>query len=168
MYSIIIFISLLFLFTFLWGCKQGAPWVPSRAKDMRRFVEFADIKNGEKMYDIGCGDGRSLCASARKGAIAQGYEISLFPFLLAKLRCFLFGNKRCKVTYQNFWRVNLGDADVVYFFLMPHIYPRLKEKFEKELKKGTRVVAYVWPIKGWKPKCVSKIKNRPNLYLYEI
>jgi hypothetical protein len=51
---------------------------------------------------------------------------------------------------------------------MPKFYPRLNEKFRKELRKGTKVVAYVWPFEDWKPKQISGIKGRQTLYLYEV
>ena len=167
MYEIALF-ALPFLITFAWAGKQGAPWVPSKSDDLNRFLRLANIQPGQKVYDLGCGDGRVLRAAAEKGAEAYGYEISLLPFFIAKIRCLLSPyRKNCHVMYKNFWSVNLKDADVVYFFLMPKIYQKLKEKFARELKFGAKVIAYVWPIEGWTPKMVDTINQRPRIYLYE-
>jgi hypothetical protein len=51
---------------------------------------------------------------------------------------------------------------------MPKIYPKLKEKLEKELKEGTKVITYVWPMKDWEPIKIDKNEGCPNLYLYQI
>lgn len=164
-----IIITLPFLLTFVWAGKQGAPWVPSKSEDIDRFLSLTHLQPGQVFYDIGCGDGRFVSAAARAGARAYGFDISLLPYLLAKLRCLLSKTgARCHISYRNFWSTDLRDADVVYFFLMPKIYPRLKEKFERELKPGTKVVAYVWPIDGWTPVQISDVPNKPKLFLYEI
>lgn len=155
--------------TFVYAGLRGAPWVPSKKKDVERFLKLADIKPGDKMYDLGCGDGRLVIESAKAGAIAQGLEISLLPYFIANIsRLFQKNKKNVKISYKDIWSADLRDADVIYFFLMPKIYPKLKEKFEKELRPGTKIVAYVWPIVGWIPKKTSTHPNHPNLYLYEI
>jgi len=49
---------------------------------------------------------------------------------------------------------------------MPKIFPRLKEKLEKELKPGTRVISYVWPLPDWTPEVIDEAVGRPKLRLY--
>ncbi len=162
---IIIFIILL---TFIYAGWLGAPWVPTHKIDIERFLKLANIKPGQKMYDLGCGDGRLLCAAARSGAKAYGFELSILPFIIANIYRLLQKNKGdIKIFYADFWRADLSDADIIYFFLMPKVYPRLKEKLEKELKKGARVITYVWPIPGWTPVIKDELKNYPNMFLYQ-
>jgi SAM-dependent methyltransferase len=167
--NIVVLIVLPFLLTFAWASKQGAPWVPSRSRDMGRFIALAGIRPGETMYDIGCGDARAVAAAAMAGVRSIGYEISLLPFLIGTVRCLLSpARRRCSLRYKNFWSANVSDADVVYFFLMPAVAARLKEKFERELRPGARVIAYVWPVPGWTPTRVSRETGRPDMYLYTI
>jgi hypothetical protein len=63
--------------------------------------------------------------------------------------------------------VDLKEADAVFVFLMPRIMPKLREKMERELKPGARVVCYSWPIPGWQPRAVDDAPGRPKIYLYE-
>ena len=148
---------------------KDAPWFPTRKNDVIRFLKLVDIKQGQKMYDLGCGDGRLVCAAANAGANAQGIELSLLPFILASIRKVFSKNKsRIKFLYKNIWATNISDADVVYVWLMPAANPKLKQKFESELRKGAKVVSYVWPIEGWQPVKVDEIRNRCKLYLYQI
>ena len=171
MYLFLILIAFIFLFlvTFVYAGWKGAPWVPTRRNDVKRFLKIAKIQQGQKVYDLGSGDGRIVYAAAQAGAKAEGFEISLFPYLLSQARLLFLKNKeKYKIKYKDFWHVNLDDADIVYFFLMPKVYHKLKIKFEKELKKGTKVIAYVWPIDDWKSLRVDAVKGQSNLYLYQI
>lgn len=160
-------VIVLILVTFIYAAFRAAPWVPMRAGDVQRFLDLAEIKPGQKVYDLGCGDARLVCASAKAGASAVGFEISVLPLVLAYIRILLTGAK-CKIIFRDFWNANLGDADVVYFFLTPPILEKMRMKFEKELKKGAKVVCYVWQIPGWQAVKVSEAKSRPKMYLYEI
>ena len=167
--NLLVLVLLIVVATFAYAGLRGAPWVPTRGHDLERFLKLADIKPGQKVYDLGCGDGRIVCAAAKAGAQAQGFEISLLPYFFAKIRSlFCPSGGSCKIRYRDFWNVNLGDADVVYFFLMQKCYPKLKEKLERELKPGTKVIAYVWPIAGWTPVAVDTAKGYPPMYLYKI
>lgn len=166
-----IFLLIIFVFavTFAYAGIRGAPWAPTRKDDVPRFLDLADIKQGDKVYDLGCGDGRLLFAAAEKGAEVIGYEISLLPYVIAKFKQFSFvKEEQTRILFKDFWNVNLADADLVYFFLMPKVYHKLKIKFEKELKPGSRVIAYVWPIESWTPVKVSTLANAQKIYLYEI
>ena len=110
-----------------------------------------------------------VCAAALSGAQAQGFEISLLPYFLAKGRCYFSGARgNCRISYRDFWNMNLSDADLVYFFLMQKCYPKLKAKLERELKSGAKVIAYVWPIMGWTPIAVDTEPGHPPFYLYQI
>ncbi len=148
---------------------KGAPWVPTSGKDVKKALELVDIKKGQKVYDLGCGDGRFLFKAAKEGAVVEGFEISLLPYLYAITARLLQKEKEnIKIFYRSFWKVDLHDVDVVYFFLIPTSYPRLKKKMEKEMKKGAKVIAYMWPIKGWKPIAESKGKRGESIFIYKM
>jgi len=165
MLNTIIIILIIIGITFVYGSYKVAPWVPTWGSDLNRFLKLAEIKPSQVMYDLGCGDGRLICAASEKGACATGFEVSILPYLMALFRIHTTQNK-AKIKFKNFWDVNISDADIIYFFLMPKIYPAIKEKLDRELKPGAKVIAYTWPIKGWKARKIDKIKGKPNLYLY--
>ena len=57
--------------------NQLAPYVPSPHQIVERMLELAKIKPGEKVYDLGSGDGRVVIAAAQKyDAKAVGIELS--------------------------------------------------------------------------------------------
>lgn len=155
----------LLIFNFGYSGLRAAPWVPTHTTDVQRLLALARLTPGQKFYDLGCGDGRILIAAAKHGAQVEGFEISLLPYLLAKWRV-LRSKIPAKVHFKDFWFSNLGDADSVYIFLTPPAYPRLKIKLEQELRPGTKVLCYVWPIKDWQPVAVDTITGQSKLYLY--
>ena len=161
-FLVLIFVILL---TAVYSLVRGIGWVPTWQKDIKRFLALAEIKAGQIVYDLGCGDGRLVMAAAKFDAKAVGLEISVIPFLFACLRK-LFSRSKAQIKFRDFWMVDLSDADVVYFFLIPRVYPELKQKLEKELKPGTKVIAYVWPIEGWQASKIDRVAGQPNMYLY--
>lgn len=159
-------ILFLFLGTFAYAGISAAPWFSTWSRDIERFLKLAEIKPGQKFYDLGCGDGKLVFAAAGAGAEAVGFEISLLPYLIALSRSYYIKNS--KIKFKSFWNQNLSDADVVYIFLTPKINPKAKLKLEKELKVGSKVIAYAWPIDGWSPARTNVVPGQPAMYLYII
>lgn len=168
MLLILVFFVFLAAVSFVWASYSAAPWVPTFKSDVQRFLRLADIKPGDRVYDLGCGDGRLVAAASKAGAVATGFEISLFPYFLAKARGIFCSGGKYRIRFKDFWGFDLSSADVVYFFLMPKAYPRLKQKLERELKEGTKVISYVWPIEGWKESAADKKQGKPSIYLYRF
>lgn len=170
-----IFLEILFIIavllvplTFAYSSWRAAPWVPTWGVDVKRFLSLAQLQETDVVYDLGCGDGRMVCAAAAQGATAVGFDISVLPYLLAQLRRWRLGSARmrCHIQWRDFWHIDLSGATVIYFFLIPRIYPRLKSQLERQLRPGTKVITYVWPIEGWTPTTVSTAPNQPKMYLY--
>ena len=168
MYLVIKIIILLLLGTSVYAGLRGAPWVPTKKNDIARVLKLSDIKKDQKMIDLGCGNGRIVFAAAKKGIKADGLEVSLFPFVLAKLNELFANNKNARIKYRDMWSYNLADVDLVYFFLTPKVIPKLKKKFEDELRPGTKVISYVWPIEGWEPIKIDTYSGNPTMYLYQF
>ncbi len=148
---------------------SAAPWVPLPKKDVRRMVAHANIKPGETVYDLGCGDGRVLIEVARAmNAKAIGFEISILMYVVALLRVYLSGqSKNIKIHLKNFYKTDFKEADVILCFLTPNAMRNLKTKVESELKFGARFLSYVFPINGIKPKEIFKERETDaTIYLY--
>jgi len=161
-------IILIFLLTASYAGLTAAPWLPTKKRDVPRLIAMAEIKPGDKVYDLGCGEGRLVFAAVAKGATAVGIEVSLLPYLVAKIRS--FAEPRSKIIFGDFFHKNISSADIVYVFLMEKSYERLKRKFLKELRPGTRVIFHCWKVKGWEDKLIKSDKPEKELgiYVYQI
>lgn len=123
--------------------------MPVRSFDVEELLDDAGVKRGTAYLELGCGDGRLLRSAAKRGAVAVGYELNPVLWLLSWIRT--IGDKNIRVVYGDFWRVNLGDADVVMAFLVPRTMPRLGNKAAKELKPSAKLVSYIFEIPNKKP-----------------
>ncbi len=129
---------------------NGAPFVPTPMDAVRKMIRLANIKPGEKVYDIGCGDGRMVYVAANEyQAVAVGYELSPLVYALARIRK-LFWRSKAKIMFRNFKNHSFKDADVIVCYLMPETLAMLRPKLENELKPGARIVSYAFQIAGWK------------------
>jgi SAM-dependent methyltransferase len=161
---------LLILGSMAYAAASGAPWVPTWRRDMERAARLLDLQAGERFVELGCGDGRfcTFLASTTQAEIV-GVELSVFQYLVAKLRAKFFRNtngNHAVVEFGNAFSKNLSSFDAVYLFLMPDAYEKIRPKLEAELKPGTRVVSYVWPISKWQTSFVDEQEDQPDLYLY--
>lgn len=164
---ILLIILLIFVYSFAYASWRAAPWIPAHNSDMQRLCTLAEISPGQKVYELGCGDARFICAAAEQGANVIGFEISLLPYLLAQVRRMYQKNKKAiHIRFRNFWSTSLRDADIIYFWLTPRVHSKLRIKLENELRSGTKVICYVWPMEGWEPAHIDKQPGRPTIYLY--
>ncbi|HRH23756.1 MAG TPA: hypothetical protein PK295_03950 [Candidatus Magasanikbacteria bacterium] len=139
-----------------------------RNRDLERLDRLIPIKSTDRVYDLGCGDARTLAHALEKGAhSAVGYEVSLIPYILGHKYKRIYG-KKLKILFRDFWKNDLSEATVVFIFLSYKAHARLGKKFMNELKPGTRVAAYVWPIEGWTPVVVDKPKDDLSIYIYQV
>ncbi len=170
-YFVFLVILLLFAFAMFGTLFVDAPFVPSSRRDLERIFHALKLAHGKKIYDLGSGDGRVARMAANYGLRAVGIEQSRVLTWWARLRTFLKRRTRYPVSFVrgNFWTVNLGDAAVIFCYLLPDAMVKLKDKFERELKPGTYVISRAFSIPGWKPKDVLRFgKRKMPVYLYIV
>jgi len=111
----------------LWNLSLDALWQPTDRVTTRRILLLAQTKEGERVVDLGCGDGRIVVAAARDfRARATGWEIDPFRALWGKAWILLTGLAgRAHVVWGNMYRADLTQADVVVLFLSSKANARL-------------------------------------------
>jgi protein-L-isoaspartate O-methyltransferase len=149
-----------------------APYVVSPQEIVDRMLELADLKPGEKLYDLGSGDGRILItAVVRFKAKAVGVEISddLVASTNDRIRRLGLDND-ARVIHGNFLDTDLSPADVVTLYLATDANEMLRPNLEKYLRNGARVVSHDYRVPGWKPKLVDRdpLSHGHIIYLYEM
>jgi ubiquinone/menaquinone biosynthesis C-methylase UbiE len=152
-----------------------APYVTSPQRAVEKMLDMANLKPGETLYDLGCGDGRILITAAQKyHAKAVGVEISDRLARTAEANVKSSGlQNQVKVIRGDFMQVDLSNADVVALYLVTTANENLRPNLEKYLKKDARVVSYDYPIPGWTPISQdetdpSRLGNRHTIYLYQV
>ena len=154
--------------------NRFAPYVVAPEHAVDKMLAMANLKPGETLYDLGCGDGNILLAAAKHYKVkAVGIEISEQLAERAVERVRQAGlQKRVTVIHQNFMRADLSDANVVTLYLETTANDTLRPNLERYLKPKTRVVSYDYPIPGWKPIETTDSPGHSGvthtIYLYEV
>lgn len=149
--------------THLVSIVAGAPYVPSSDERVRMMLRMSRLQPGERVVDLGSGDGRLVISAAALGATAIGYEVNPFLTLRARAIAWKAGlAKRVDFHNETFLRAPLGDYDVIFCYLLPSLMAKVEAKLERELKPGARVVVNAFPLPSWKP-----VATRDHVYVYE-
>lgn len=161
--GLIIFIA---IFTLIAGIG-AAPSVPTPKKAVDKMVKAMGIKKSRIYYDLGAGDGRIVHSISRRHGIGIGFEYTPQTYLLAKLLQKKRGNKKARIFWKNFYRIDYQHARGVFCFLSPKAMEKLEKKFEEELLFGAKVVSYAFELPNKKPKEIIKQKGLAPIYVYQ-
>ncbi|MFW9795016.1 MAG: SAM-dependent methyltransferase [Candidatus Thorarchaeota archaeon] len=165
---LVIEICLVFFVTWIaWSGVVGAPWLPTPKKRVRSMLEIAEVGSDDILYDLGSGDGRIIVMAGKDfGATSIGIEIDPLRLMWSRFKIWRHKLKdKVQVIRGNFFNVNLADATVVSLYQGYVINKRIRDKLDKELKPGTRVVSYRFILDGWTPTLIDEEKS---IFLYVV
>lgn len=155
---VVIILVLLFSFVLLFG----APYLPTLSTQAEAALDLADLKPGDHLLELGCGDGKVMIAAARRGLRVTGYELNPVLAAIAWIRTRRFGSQ-VKVVCGNFWSIKLPATDGIFVFLLPKYMTRLDTKIVQESSKPVKLVSFAFKIPE---KKIFKEKQGVFLYTY--
>ena len=162
-------LSIILAYFFVIPFFFGAPYEPSRGKALKNIIKFTAPKSGDRIAELGSGDGRICIALAKKLSKNSKIEILGFeinPFLVwisrRKIKKLRLQNK-IKIYWKNFFKEDLSKYNKIVMFQFNTITNRLSKKFKKELKPDSIIVSHWWKLPRWKIK-----KQEGRVYLYEV
>jgi len=140
--------------------KPDIFFLPTPPEVVEKMLELAQVKNGDLVYDLGCGDGRIVIAAAKKyGCRAVGYDID--PNRVRESRKNVDANNvgdLVKIEQADIFTLDLSKADVVTLYLLPSLNVKLIPQLEK-LKPGSRIVSHDFDMEGVKPDKVVTVNS---------
>jgi SAM-dependent methyltransferase len=149
--------------------EPDVPYWPTPPTVVDKMLEMADVKKGDVVYDLGCGDARILVAAAKKyGVKGLGFDID--PEQVKESLENVKKNKLedlVTIKKADIFTLDLKDASVVTLYLMPELNVRLMPQLEK-LKPGSRIVSHDWDMKGAKPKEVVSMRAKNAMGLERV
>ena len=142
----------------------GAEWEPASMRIVKKMLSMAKAGKKDVVYDLGCGDGRFVLSAVRDfhAKKAIGIEIDPLRVLISKFRTRKY--KNAKISWSNITKQDYNGASVVTCFLRANTNSSIQEKLSK-LKKGTRIISYIWKFKDWKP---IKEDKKDRICMYQI
>jgi SAM-dependent methyltransferase len=130
------------------------PYVPTPPEVVDAMLKLADVKTGDVVYDLGCGDGRVVVTAAKeKGARGVGIDIDQERINEATENAEKAGvADHVEFRRQDLFKADIHEATVVALYLLPSINLKLRPKLWRDLKPGTRIVSHAFDMGDWKPE----------------
>jgi protein-L-isoaspartate O-methyltransferase len=152
--------------------EKLAPYFPTPETIVDRMLEVGQLKAGEKMFDLGSGDGRIVVMAAQKyRAIATGVELDNDLYLQSEGKLLSLGLKNARIIHGDILKQDYSSADLITVYLLPESNLKVRPLLDAQLKKGTRIVAHDFEVGGWTPLKTITIADdgegrSHTLYLY--
>ncbi|MEA1963226.1 MAG: class I SAM-dependent methyltransferase [Patescibacteria group bacterium] len=141
------------------GLIGDTPIITPKEYYKELFKNFTIPKNAA-IYELGCGKGDFLFAAEKfLPRKIIGVELSLLHILYGKIKA-KFKHSKVKFYYQNFFKTDISDANIIYLFLVEPIVIKIWDKIKKEAKPGTMVIVLSDKIPN--EKIWQRIATRPQ------
>ena len=131
-------------------------FVPTPDEVIEKMLDMAEVKKGDVVYDLGCGDGRIVVAAAKRGAKATGWDIN--PERVKEAVENVKKNhveQNAKIIHDDIFTLDLSGANVITLYLLPSLNVKLIPQLEK-LPSGSRIVSHDFNMEGVKPDQVEQ------------
>ncbi len=161
--------------------KIVVPYVPTHHKVVEAMLKTAGVKEGETVYDLGCGDGRIVIAAVKDFKAKKGLGLDFNPERLKDCEksiadAKLTDDQKKSLVFKQGDVLKLKaddfkDVDVVTLYLLPSVNRELKPVLKAGLKKGARVVSHDFDMgDDWMPEKTLQVEADRNhtVYLWTI
>jgi SAM-dependent methyltransferase len=149
------------------------PYEPSPNRVVSEIVKLAELRSGDVVYDLGCGDGRIVIAAVKTPGV-RGVCIDIDPERIRESRenARAAGvSERIDFRTQDLFEADIADATVVTLFLWPQVNLKLRPKLQRDLRPGTRVISYMHDMGDWRPERTVPVQANSgpsSVYLWTI
>jgi SAM-dependent methyltransferase len=127
------------------------PFVVSPDAVVERMLYLARPKAGDRLVDLGSGDGRIVIEAAKRfGASGLGVDIDARLVDLARANARRAGVENlARFEVQDLFETDLRGVNVVTMYLLPEVNLKLVPRFLEQLKPGARIVSHDYDLGPW-------------------
>lgn len=150
--------------------KGRVPFVPTKRKLLEAAFEMLDIKEGEKVVDIGSGNGQFLTYGAhRVEASFTGIELQKLLVLISRIRSLLTLKRgTIEIISGNYFDHTFESYDKIFMFNMPSEMKTLIPKLAREVPLDVRIASIIFPIESEYFELIETIeKGKDKVFLYK-
>ena len=142
-------------------------FLPTPQEVVDLMLKVANVGKGDVLYDLGCGDGRTVISAAKLGARAIGIDINPERIKDSEENAAIQGMTG-KVTFrlEDLFEADFKDATVITLYLLTWLNLKLLPTLW-QLKPGTRIVSHQFDMGDWKPEQTVEL-NGSKVYLWTV
>ncbi|HAB47171.1 MAG: class I SAM-dependent methyltransferase [Betaproteobacteria bacterium] len=132
---------------------QDVPFVVTPQSVVDAMLEMAQFKAGDRLIDLGCGDGRIVRTAAQRYRI-HGLGVDLDPALVLRAQALATEQglqAYCRFEVRDLYDTDLAAADVITLYLLPAVNLALRPRL-MALRSGTRILSHDWDMGDWRPQ----------------
>lgn len=161
--------AMLFMIHWHFVAFTSVPWVRTPRWKTKRMLALSGLKPGERMLDVGSGDGSTAIDAARDfGAFGHGIEMQWSLYWFSNVRARALGlSDRATFTRGSMFKGRLPDADVVFSYLFPELNEKLEPILKNRYPAGTRIVSRTFSFPGLREVGREQIGSE-TVFLYEL
>lgn len=132
--------------------ELDVPFVTTPRNVVDAMLEIAGVGPGDRLLDLGSGDGRIVITAARRYGVA-GTGLEIDPKLVAAARV---NARREGVEHlatflvEDIFSADFAGFSVITMYLLPDVNLQLRERLRR-LPRGTRLVSHDWDMGDWVP-----------------
>ncbi|MCR4396092.1 MAG: class I SAM-dependent methyltransferase [Candidatus Saccharicenans sp.] len=143
------------------------PFVPTPYEVIEDMLRFADLKKGDVLYDLGCGDGRIVIEAARRAGIrAVGIDIDPERIRESRENARIAGvDHLVEFRRADIFQSDFSEATVITMYLLPDVNIRLRPTI-LSLKPGTRIVSHQFDMDEWQADRMTYVPV--DLYVHTV
>ncbi len=118
----IVFIVIAIILCFSLVVFVGPPYLPTLSKQVTVALDMLDMKPGDTMIELGCGDGKVLIAAAQRGWNVVGIELNPILVFVCRMRTWKY-RKQVRVVLGNYWNTDswppAKNTQGIFGFVLP-------------------------------------------------
>ena len=140
-------------------------WVPTPDEVVQKMLDLVQLAPGERLYDLGSGDGKIAIAAAKRGARAKGIEYNPDMVEHSRRKAREAGVE-VELVPGDIFEADFADADIITLYLLPNLNERLRPTL-LAMKPGTRVTSHYFGMGNWQPDETATVGGR-DAYFWRV
>ena len=140
-------------------------WVPTPDEVVEKMLDVVQVQPGDRLIDLGSGDGKIVIRAAKRFANAKGIEYNPDMVAFSKTMAQKAGVD-VELVQGDIFASDFSNADVVTMYLLPYLNMRLRPTL-LAMRPGTRVVSHSFHMGEWKADEHVEAANR-DVYFWRV
>ena len=148
--------------------RTRVPYYPSGPEAWHAFAGALPAGRPLRVIDIGSGLGGFTLDLARRHPdwTVTGVELAPLPWLVSRLRAI---GTRARFLRGDYASLKFSDFDAVFAYLSPAAMPALWDKANREMRPGSLLASYEFPVPGHPASRTVIVKpGGPCLYIWDF